>query len=95
MLVIFTKLSFTVFNVRCFLLLSYFLVVKDYDLSQRTSRLLSVLLTLEYVTILSWPISFFFYISCLLNDVLCKNAQMFSVRFFVQCFKAEIKFEFD
>ena len=58
MLVIFTKLSFTVFNIRCFLLLSYFLVVKDYDLSQRTSRLLSVLLTLEYVTILSWPISF-------------------------------------
>ena len=47
------------FNVRCFVILSYFLVVEDNDLSQRTSRLLSMLLTLEYVTFLSWPISFF------------------------------------
>ena len=54
MLVFFTKLSFIVFTVRC-----HFLVVEDYAFSQNTSHLRSVSLTLEYVRILSWSISFF------------------------------------
>ena len=39
-------------------LLIHFLVVEDYELSQSTSYLTSMPLTLEYVRILSWSISF-------------------------------------
>ena len=45
--------------VRCFFLLSHFLVVKDYELSKSTSHLLGVALTLKCIRILSWSISFF------------------------------------
>ena len=70
--VFFTKLSFIVFMVRWLLLLSYFLLVEDYELSQST-HLLRVQLTVEYDKILSCSISSF-YINCLLDDVLCKIA---------------------
>ena len=50
---LFTKLSFNMFRVRCFFLLSHFLVVEAYELSKSTSHFLSVPLTLECVRILS------------------------------------------
>ena len=71
--VFFTKLSFIVFMVRWLLLLSYFLLVEDYELSQSTHHLVRVQLTVEYDKILSCSISSF-YINCLLDDVLCKIA---------------------
>ena len=59
--------------IRRLFLLGHFLVLDDYELSQSTSHLLNVPLTLEYVGILSWSISFsHFY--CLPNHVLCKIA---------------------
>ena len=72
LLVLFTKLSFTLFIVRCFFLLIHFLVVEDYELPKSTGHVLSVPSTLEYVRILSWFISLFFYFSCLPGDVLRK-----------------------
>ena len=59
LLVFFIKLSFIVFMVKFFFLLSNFLVVEDYELYKSTSHLLSVQLTLEYVRILTWSIFFF------------------------------------
>ena len=59
LLVFFTKLTFIVFMVRCFVLLSHFWIVQNCELSKSTSLLLSVSLTLECVKILSWSISFF------------------------------------
>ena len=43
---------------RCFLV-SHFLVIEDYELSESTTYLLRVSLTLKYLRILSWSISFF------------------------------------
>ena len=58
----------SVFMVRCFFLLSYFLVVEDYKLC--INHLVSVLLPVEYVIILSLLyISSFFWLP---DDVLCK-----------------------
>ena len=54
-----------------FFLLRHFLVVEDYKFSKRRSYLLSLSLTLECLGVLSWSI-FFFYFSCLPDDVLCK-----------------------
>ena len=68
-LVLFTKLSFIVFLLRCFLLLNHFLVVEDFGLSKITRHLLSMPIIPEHVRILSWAISFFFYFTCLL--ILC------------------------
>ena len=45
LLVVFTTQSSVVFMVRCFSLLSHFLIVEGYELSQSTSQLLSVPLT--------------------------------------------------
>ena len=45
----FTKLSFIVFLVGCFFLMSHFLVAEDYELSKSTSHLLGLPLTLKYV----------------------------------------------
>ena len=59
LLVFFIKLSFIVFMVKFFFLLSNFLVVEDYELYKSTSHLLSAQLTLEYVRILTWSIFFF------------------------------------
>ena len=56
---------------RCFFFLRHSLVVEDYELPQSSTYLLSVLLTLEYVRILSWPISFF-STSILADDILRK-----------------------
>ena len=76
-----TKLIVIVFMVICLLKNIYDLLKdvyrkmsfqKDYELSQGTSHLLSVPLTLEYVRILSWSISFSFYVNCFPDDVLCK-----------------------
>ena len=75
LLFFFTKLSFTVFMVRCFFLLIRFLLVGDYGLSKSTSHFLSVPLTLECVRILFWSISFsFFFFNFLPDDVICKIA---------------------
>ena len=49
----------------CFFLLSHFLVVEDYQLSQSASHL-RVPLTMEYVKILSWSISFCTFIVSLI-----------------------------
>ena len=68
LLVFFTKLSFIVFMVRCFLLLSYFLVVADYELYKSTSHL-HVQLTVECLRILSSSISLSF-LNCFPDDVL-------------------------
>ena len=61
---------FIVFMVRWFFLLRHFLVVEDYELSQRKRYVRSVTLTLEYVRTLSW--SLFSYTNSLPNDVLCE-----------------------
>ena len=45
--------------VSCCFLLIHFLVVEDHKLSKCTSHIINVSLTLECVTILSWPISSF------------------------------------
>ena len=66
------KIKFYCVYNKFFFLLSHFLVVKDYELYQSTSDLLSVSLTLEYVRILSWSISFFFSIRFLRYNVLSK-----------------------
>ena len=63
---------FIVFMVRWFFLLRHFLVVEDYELSQRKRYVRSVTLTLEYVRTLSW--SLFSYTNSLPNDVLCEIA---------------------
>ena len=47
------KISFIVFMVVCFFLLSYFLVEEGYELSKSTNHLLSVILTLEWIRILT------------------------------------------
>ena len=52
----------------------HFLVVKDYELPESTSHILSVPLNLECVRILSWSISFYSYFNCPPDDVLCKIA---------------------
>ena len=52
---------------RFFILLSHFLLAEDYELSQPTCHLLRVPLTLEYVRILFWSISFFTSIVFLMN----------------------------
>ena len=57
------------FLVRCFFLLSHFLVIEDYALSKSTSHLQSVPLTLECVRIVSWSI--FFSTSTVYRIVLC------------------------
>ena len=74
LLVLFTKLSFILFMVRCFFLLIHFLLVEDYELPKSTSHFLSVPLNLECIRIPSRFISFFFYFNCLPDDVLCKIA---------------------
>ena len=75
LLVFLTKLSFIVFIVRSFFLLSHFLVVEDYELSKSTIHIPIVPLNLECTRILTWSISFFlfffFYFNCLPDDVLC------------------------
>ena len=66
-----TKISFIVFMVACFFLLSYFLVEEGYELSKSTNHLLSVILTLEWIRIPTWSV-FFFYFNYLTDDVQCK-----------------------
>ena len=65
------------FLVRCFFLLSHFLVTEDYGLSKSTSHLQSVPLTLECVRIVSWSI-FFFYFNCLPDSVVCNIAAIWA-----------------
>ena len=69
------KIKFFVFMVRRFFLLSHFLVVEDDELSKSASHLLNVLLY-ECVRILSRSLSFFFYFSCLPDDVLCTLSEL-------------------
>ena len=47
------KIKFIVFMLKCFFLLSHFLVLEHCELSKSTSHLLSVPLTLEYIRILA------------------------------------------
>lgn len=66
-------LSFIVFIVGCFFLLSYIFAVEFYELSKWTSHLLSVSLSPKCVRSLSW-FSSFFYFNYLPDDVICKTA---------------------
>ena len=66
LLVLFTKLSFIMFMIRPFFLLSDFLVVEDYALSKSTTHLLKVQLIHPLQL---WNTSHF---NCLPDDVLCK-----------------------
>ena len=59
---------YRIYGKMCFLIES-FLRSKDYELPKSTSHLLSVPLSLEYVRILSYSISFFYNLNCL-TDVL-------------------------
>ena len=74
LLVFFTKLSFILFMVKCFISLIHFIVGEHYEFPKSTIHILSVPLNLECVRILSWSISFFSYFNCLPDDVLCKIA---------------------
>ena len=64
---------YRIYGKMCFLIES-FLRSKDYELPKSTSHLLSVPLSLEYVRILSYSISFFYNLNCLTDGVLCKIA---------------------
>ena len=55
-LLVFLTSRFIMCMIRWF---SHFIVVEDHDLSQSSHYLLRVALTLEYIRILSWSISFF------------------------------------
>ena len=61
-----SKLTFILFMVNLFFWLIHFLLVESYELPKITSRVLSVPLNLKCVRILSWFISYFFYLSCFL-----------------------------
>ena len=60
LLVVFTKLSFILWQ-DIFFLFIHFLVVEDYELPKSTSHILSVPITLEWIQILSWSISFLYF----------------------------------
>ena len=62
---LFHKIKFYIVYDKIFLLLIHFLVVEDYEFPKSTSHVLIVPLTLEYVRILPWSISFVFYFNCL------------------------------
>ena len=63
------KIKFYFFMIRCFFLLIHFLVAEDYESPESTSHVLSVPLNLE-----SCSISFFSYLDCLPDHVLCHIA---------------------
>ena len=67
-------LSFIVFLVRRFFLLSHFLVIQDYELSKSTGHRLTVPLTLVCARILSWSTCCFFYFHYLHDAAVCKIA---------------------
>ena len=64
------KVKFYIVYGKMFFLLIHF--IEDCKLPKGISHVLSVPLTLEYVGILSWSISSFFYFNWFTDDVLCK-----------------------
>ena len=61
LLIFFTNLSLIVYMVRCFFLLSHFLLVEDYELSNSKSYSQCAINSGMHQRILFWSIFFFFY----------------------------------